>query len=328
MNWLTAQPVIGPVLTRLMRTRAWRAYEQLERVHWTRLAAAITFVSFVALFPLITVAAAVGAALLSKGQLHHLQDQFAQQIPGISDQLDLETLVTNAGAIGVVAGVLLLVTGAGWVGSLRECLRAVWEEEDAPENPVLLKLKDGAVLLGLGAVGLVAMGGSAFASSAVGAAADRLGLAEGGVGTVLLFLAGLAIAVLADFVLLAYLLTRLPRVQPDRHSLLVAGLIGAVGFELLKLLLSGYLQGVAGKSMYGAFGVPIALMLWINLMSKLLLYCAAWTATQDRPAAPGEAAPEAGTGEGEPAAEPRSPAAGDAEPQDPAPFRGLRTPRL
>jgi membrane protein len=73
----------------------------------------------------------------------------------------------------------------------------------------------------------------------------------------------------------------------------VAGLIGAVGFELLKVLLSGYLHGVAAKSMYGAFGTPVALLLWINFMAKLLLYCAAWTATPPqrgaRPQAPAEA---------------------------------------
>ena len=62
----------------------------------------------------------------------------------------------------------------------------------------------------------------------------------------------------------------------------MAALIGAVGFELLKLLLSSYLQGVAAKSMYGAFGVPVALLLWINFTSKLVLFCAAWTATQSK----------------------------------------------
>lgn len=43
------------------------------------------------------------------------------------------------------------------------------------------------------------------------------------------------------------------------------------------------MQGVAAKSMYGAFGVPIALLLWINFTSKLVLYCAAWTATGSVP---------------------------------------------
>ncbi|MGP3952404.1 YihY/virulence factor BrkB family protein [Streptomyces sp. 7N604] len=299
MEWLTRLPVIGPAVVRLMRTHAWRAYERLDSVNWTRLAAAITFISFIALFPLVTVGAAIGAALLSQEQLDDLKDKLAEQVPGISDQLDLDGLVANAGTVGLIAGALLLFTGMGWVGSLRECLRDVWLKEESPGNPVLLRAKDAVVLVGLGGVGLVAAGGSVFAATAVGWVADRIGLAEGSAGRVLLVIAGLAISVLADFLMLAYLLTRLPQVHPGRHSVVVAGLMGAIGFELLKALLSGYLQGVASRSVYGAFGVPIALMLWINFMAKLLLYCAAWTATQHsspEAAEEAEVSPEGGPG--------------------------------
>ncbi|WP_149828438.1 YihY/virulence factor BrkB family protein [Streptomyces tailanensis] len=270
MKWPTRLPVIG----KLMRTHAWRAYERLDAVHWARLAAAITFTSFVALFPLITVGAAIGAKLLSDEQLGKLQDKIAAQAPGLSDLLDLDSLVEHAGSVGLIAGALLLVIGINWVGALRGCLRAVWEKEQDPGNPFLLRLKDSAVLVGLGTVGLVAIGGSVFANSA----AAKAGI-EGGAGRALLFFTGLAIALAVDFLLLVYLLTRLPRVHPGRRAVVVAGLIGAVGFELLKWLLTGYLQGVAAKSMYGAFAVPVAVVLWINLIARLLLYCAAWTAT-------------------------------------------------
>ena len=73
--------------------------------------------------------------------------------------------------------------------------------------------------------------------------------------------------------------------------MIVAALIGAVGLELLKLLLSSYLQQVAGKSIYGAFGTPVALLLWFNFMAKLLLYCAAWTATPRHAHGPAAAEP-------------------------------------
>lgn len=280
MDWLKKLPVVGPFVARLMRTHAWRSYETLERVHWARLAAAVTFISFLSLFPLITVGAAIGAALLSQGQLDQLENGIEKQVPGISGQLDLDGLVANAGTVGVVAGALLLFTGIGWIGSMRECLRAVWEL-DAPEdgNPILLKVKDAVVLGGLGAVGLASLGASGFGSTAVGWTADQLGIPENGAGGVLLQAAALMVAVVADFLLLLYVLTLLPRVQPPRHRLLVAALIGAVGFELLKLLLGGYMKGVAAKSMYGAFGVPVALLLWINFTARLLLFCAAWTAT-------------------------------------------------
>ncbi|MEV6792514.1 YihY/virulence factor BrkB family protein [Streptomyces sp. NPDC051320] len=280
MDWLTKLPVIGPWAIRLMRTHAWRSYETLDRVHWTRLAAAITFVSFLAIFPLITVGAAIGAALLSTGQLHTVQHRIAEQVPGISNQLDLNALVANAGTVGVVAGALLIFTGIGWVGSTRDCLRAVWELDNADEgNPVLRKLKDGGILIGMGGAVVVSFGASAVGSTAIGWIADRIGLHDSGWGGALLQSAAFALAVLADFLVLLYVLTLLPGVEPPRRRLITAGLIGAFGFELLKLLLSGYLRGVASKSMYGAFGVPVALLLWISFTVKLLLYCAAWSAT-------------------------------------------------
>ncbi|WP_405647649.1 YihY/virulence factor BrkB family protein [Streptomyces sp. NBC_00019] len=282
MDWLKKLPVVGPLVARLMATHAWRSYERLDRVKWARLAAAMTFISFIALFPLLTVAAAVAAATLSKSQQEELQDKIADQVPGISDQLNIESLVANAGTIGLIAGAILLFTGIGWVGNMRECLRAVWELPDEEGNPLLRKAKDTGVLFGLGGALLITIAASTVGSAMVGWISDQIGIDREGWGAVLLRTAALLIAVLADFLLLLYVLTLLPGVQPARRRLLVAALIGAVGFELLKLLLSGYMQGVASKSMYGAFGVPIALLLWINFTSKLVLFCAAWTATQSK----------------------------------------------
>ncbi|MFD6277557.1 YihY/virulence factor BrkB family protein [Streptomyces sp. NPDC060209] len=290
MDWLKKLPVIGPLVARLMETHAWRSYETLERVHWARLAAAITFLSFLALFPLIAVGAAIGAALLSPQQLDKIEDKLADQVPGISDQLGIDNLVAHAGTVGVVAGALLLFTGIGWIGSMRDCLRAVWEKDDVDEgNPVVRKIKDAGLLIGLGGAVLVTLAVSTVASTAIGWTVDRLGIPENGVGGVLLQVAAVVVAVFADFLILLYLLTLLPGVEPPRRRLIVAGLVGAVGFELLKLLLGSYMRDVASKSMYGAFGVPIALLLWINFSAKLLLVCAAWTATPSS-AADGEGA--------------------------------------
>ncbi|MFE3944665.1 YihY/virulence factor BrkB family protein [Streptomyces sp. NPDC059118] len=282
MDWLRNLPVIGPIVARLMATHVWRSYETLERVHWARLAAAITFISFLALFPLIAVGAAIGAALLSTEQLHRIEEKLAEQVPGISDQLGIDNLVTHAGTVGLVAGALLLFTGIGWIGSMRDCLRAVWGLDDVSlGNPVLRKLKDVGLLFGLGGAALATFAVSSVGSVAVGRGAELLGISDRGAGGVVLRVAALVVAALGGFLLLLYLLTLLPGVEPPRRGLLVAGAIGAVCFELLKLLLGSYMQSVASKSMYGAFGVPVALLLWINFSARLLLFCAAWTATQN-----------------------------------------------
>ncbi|MGW0992824.1 YihY/virulence factor BrkB family protein [Streptomyces sp. NPDC002520] len=280
MDWLKKLPGIGPIVTWLTGTHAWQAYERLDQVKWTRLAAAMTFVSFIALFPLLTLAAAITAATLSPSRQKSVESGIADQFPGLADQLNVSSLVHNAGTVGAIAGAVLLFTGIGWVGQMRDCLRVVWELPDRDQNPILAKVKDAVVLVGLGGALLVTLAASTLASGAVGWLSRQLGLAEHGWGTLLLRLAAFAVAVFADFLVLLYVLTLLPGVEPPRRRLVVAALIGAVGFELLKLLLSGYIQGVATKSMYGAFGVPVALLLWINFTSKLVLYCAAWTATQ------------------------------------------------
>jgi membrane protein len=312
MDWLTRLPWIGPRIAAAMRTHAWRAYAHLRDVHWTRLAAAMTFTSFLALFPLLAVSAAIGAALLSQHQLDTMQRKISEQIPGISDQLDINGLVANAGTVGGIAGAALVLTGIGWVGSLRECLRAVWRKDDEERNLFVGKLMDSGVLLGLGVAVLISLGASAFATAAVNWTADRAGIGDKGPEPLLLTLVGYCIAVLADFLILTYLLTLLPGVEPPRRSVVLAAFIGAVGFEVLKVLISGYLQQVAGRSMYGAFGTPIALLLWFNLMAKLLLYCAAWTATPRH-------APEQDPGT-DPSPDPGT------DPPDPAPARALAAP--
>ncbi|MFV2119070.1 YhjD/YihY/BrkB family envelope integrity protein, partial [Streptomyces sp. Act-28] len=167
MDWLTKLPVIGPWATRLARTHLWRAYETLDRVHWTRLAAAITFISFLSLFPLVTLGAAVGAALLGDERSRTAQDKLGEQVPGISDQLDLGSLVDNAGTVGLLAGGALLLTGIGWVGSLRDCLRAVWGLDDTDDgNVVVRKGKDALLLLGLGGTALVSLAASTLGGAA------------------------------------------------------------------------------------------------------------------------------------------------------------------
>ncbi|WP_327254566.1 YhjD/YihY/BrkB family envelope integrity protein [Streptomyces sp. NBC_01244] len=302
MDWLTKLPLIGPLVSAVMRTHLWRSYQRLDRVHWSRLAAAITFISFLALFPLITVAAAIGAGLLTQDQLDRLQKNLAEQVPGISDQLDINALVANASTVGLIAAAVLLFTGIGWITSMRDCLRAVWEKDDEDEgNPFVRKGKDALVLVGLGGVGLASAAASIFGSSAVGKAGDWLGVPRDGAGGGLLRGGAFLVGVVAAFLLLLYVLTLLPGVEPPRRRLIEAALLGAAGFELLKLLLSGYMREVATKSMYGAFGVPIALLIWINLTAKLLLFCAAWTASRDDADGDGVEDPEPGR---EPAPEP------------------------
>ncbi|MYV98078.1 YihY/virulence factor BrkB family protein, partial [Streptomyces sp. SID3343] len=262
-------PVIGPT---------WRAYARYGDRQGNRLSAAVTFYGFLSLFPLITLAAAVVAAALDASQVRRMQNKISEQIPGIADKLDLDALVRNAGAVGVIGGVLLLMSGTGWVDATRSSIRAIWDVEQEPGNAVSRKVADVGVLCGLGLALALSVGASAFATVVIRRVSDSIGLEGQPVGRVLLQIAAFAVAVGASLVLFLYLLVGLPRLTMSRAVAVKGALIGAVGFEVLKLLVSGYIAGVAGKSAYGAFAVPVALLLWIYFVIRLLLFCAAWTA--------------------------------------------------
>ncbi|OKJ17255.1 YihY/virulence factor BrkB family protein [Kitasatospora sp. CB01950] len=285
MDFLARLPLIGPLLARVLRSRPYLVYRLFAEVQGNRLAGAVTFFGFLALFPLLTVALAIALATLSDSRVHHLQEQIAEQLPGLADSLDLNAMVANAGTVGLVSGALLLVSGLGWVDTMRGAVRTVWRLPDDAGNPVQVKLRDCAVLFGLGLVCLASLAASALATTLAHRLADRLGLDGGGARWLLSGL-GFLIAVCADLLLFWYLLGPFPRIRGQhRRALLQGALIGAVGFEVLKIALSSYLGSVAGRSVYGAFGVPVALLLWINFVARLLMYSAAWTALADPEAA-------------------------------------------
>ncbi|MCE7078658.1 YihY/virulence factor BrkB family protein [Streptomyces sp. ST2-7A] len=289
-------PVVGPLLAWLFRSRPWRVYEHMDARRWTRLAAAITFSSFLAFFPVLALGVAISSSVLDDEGMATVRDWVADQVPGISENLDLGGLIDNAGTIGLVALLFLLPTGAGWVEATRGCLRSLWDLGDPGESALLRRAKDVGVLAGLGGVVLLSLVASGLAVSVTRLPAQEA--IDGPVGRVLLQLVAHLVAVGITFVLMLYLLVWLPGVRPPRTDTIVACLIGAVGFELLKALLSGYLTGIATRSLYGAFGVPIALLVWMNLMAKLLVFCGAWTATAvtpgERPAADALAGDDAG----------------------------------
>lgn len=294
MEFLTGLPLVGPVFARLLRSRAYRTYAHFTAAKGNRLAGAVTFFGFLALFPLLTVALAIAIAALSDSRVHQLEKKIADQVPGLASSLDVPSLVANAATLGLVSGVLLLISGLGWVDTMRGSIRDVWQLPEERGNLLLRKAWDCVVLFGLGVVSLISLGASAVATALAKRLADWLQLDGSGPGGYLLSAVGFLIAVAAGVVLFAYLLAPFPRIAGQhRRDVLQGALIGAVGFELLKLLLASYLTSVAGKSIYGTFGVPVALLLWINFVSRLLMYCVSWTALADPVAARKRAADHA-----------------------------------
>ena len=259
-----------------------RAYQRYSADAGDRQAAAVTFFGFLSFFPLLALAAALLSYFLGDEAVGTVVDQVNSYAAGLADQLELrETLTSNsaAGTAGVLGLAGLLYSGLGWVDALREAVRTIWHHDVQGGNLVVKKAKDVVVLVGLGITVVLSVGVSAATGAFTGAALALVGLQETFVATAVAKVVGIALGLLASTVLFLYLYLRLPRVTAPFRRVLRGALLAAVLFEVLKRVGAVYIERTTGNPLYGAFAVVVGLLVWINLVSRLLLLCAAWTVT-------------------------------------------------
>lgn len=257
-----------------------RAYDRYRIHRGSRLAAAITYSAFLSLFPLLAVSVAIAAAALGDPGAKRLRDHVSANVPGIADKLPLDGVVNNAATIGLISGLLLVWSGLSWVNAARGGLRTIWAVEDMPGSFVTRKLVDLVALVGLGVTAVVSLAASAATSALADVILRHLGLADTTGARVFLWTLGTVVGLAASTVMFAYLLAGIPRLRIPRGVLLRTALVAAVLFEVTKGLVAAYLDRVAGKTLYGAFGVPIALLLWFDITFQALLFLSAWTAVR------------------------------------------------
>ena len=87
----------------------------------------------------------------------------------------------------------------------------------------------------------------------------------------------------------------LAAVHPPRRDLVSGAVIAAVGMGVLRLLGTSVVAGSAGRNaLLASFTVLITLLLWINLLARIMLLAAAWTADPPLPETEAGATPPAG----------------------------------
>ena len=259
-----------------------RAYQRYSADGGDRQAAAVTFFGFLSFFPLLALAASVLGYVLGDEAVGAVVREVNAYAPGLANQLGLHDLLTDnrkAGAAGLVGLAGLLYSGLGWVDALRQAIRTIWHHGVLKGNLFLNKLKDIVVLAGLGATVVVSVGVSAAAGAFTGFALDLVGLQNTGRAAVITSIVGVALGLVASTMLFLYLFWRLPKVTTSLRRVLRAAVLAAVLFEVLKQVGAFYIARTTSNPLYGTFAVIVGLLVWINLVSRLLLLCAAWTVT-------------------------------------------------
>jgi membrane protein len=272
-------------LRRPLLDHAIRAAERFRHDRGTQLAAAITVPGFLSFFPLIALTMSVAGfvAHYNSGAEADITRALEDFFPGLvgtgKGQINVADIADQRAATGTVGLIGLLLGGLGWVAAMRMTLRQLWHQEPLRRNVIVAKALDAAVLVGIGLAIAVSLVVTSVATAAVDVVIDHTPLTGGSVTEVLLRILAIALALVGDLLLYAFLFLRLPEPGGSRRDVFGGVVFGAIGFELLKSVGAIYIAHTTHNPLYASFAVVIGLLVWTNLVARLFLFAAAWAVT-------------------------------------------------
>lgn len=251
----------------------WRAVELYADLLGARLAAAIAYYGFFAVFALALVAYSIfGAILEDNDEVSAAAAEFLEEnLPFI----DPAQVAESSGTVGVVGLVILVFTGIGWVEAIRSSQRLMYGLNQQPGNLVVRRLVDLGVLI----VFFVLLGISVAAVDTLESLLRFLLRSTGSVG---LTMVSAALSVLVNAVLATLLLVAVPRLRLSRARLRPVVLLVAVGITLLNTVGRFYVVRTERNPAYTVVAGAVGLLLYLYLLNQLVLFGAALAATSHR----------------------------------------------
>ena len=260
------------------------AWQRMTVHNGGQFAGAITYFSFLALFPLLLLIISVAGFVLKAhpAALESLLDHITSNVPGdLGTTLrdSAEAAVRSRTSFGLVGLFGLLLAGLGWIANLRAAINAIWDERPRVRNIVMAKLADAVILVGLGIALVISFALTAAGTELSGKVLHLLGWTDTGGTHSAIGLLGVVLGFAGDFLIFWWLLVRLPLTPVPMLIAIKGALLASVGFEILKIVGTYTIASTAKSPTLGPFAGLLAVLVWIQLVARLLLFCAALTAT-------------------------------------------------
>jgi membrane protein len=278
----------GSIIARAVRwalaRRIARAYLLYSGSRGPMLADSVTYRTLFSLFAAVLLGFSLAALYLAGNPevFDALVSAASAAIPGLFDVIDLDKLPAPAGLTiaGIVSTVGLIGAAIGAIGSVRSAFRTIAGLTHDDAFFVWVLLRNLALAIGMGA-GLVAAAAATFlTTSGLSLVTGWLGLPsdEPAVGLVAWLLSVLIVLAL-DTVVVAGLFAALGGIKVRAATLWKGAILGGVGLTVLQQLSGLFVGGAGSNPLLGTFAALIALLLWLNLSSQVILIAAAYIIT-------------------------------------------------
>jgi membrane protein len=253
-----------------------RALIRYDKADAGRLSAALTYYAFFATFALVLLGFAIlGRILDHPAALTEVQRYLSDTFP----RLDVQALRNAGGTAGLVACVVLPLTGLFWMDTLRSATRAIWRLEEYPGNFFLRQIIDLGVVAGLGVLLSLSLT-VAFAAEWVltWLAGNTVGV-DATPARWMLPVAAFVLGIGVNTLLAMALLTAPPRLHLPLRRVIGPALVITIGLEILKTLGQALLNLTAANPAYQVVTGAVAMLLFLKVLNQLILFATALAAT-------------------------------------------------
>jgi membrane protein len=249
----------------------WSALVRFSDVLGGRLAAAISYYSFFAAFSLGVLAISIVSHILGNtaGAKSAVSQYLKTQLPWVA-----ENASQVGGSVTVVASLTLLISGIGWVESLRSSLRAVWLLDQHPGHWILRRVVDLGMLVLLG----VLLGLSLATTTAIDHLL-RAAVPDTGTGRTIVRLVAIVLEFMINMVLASALLTAVSRMRLSIRRLVTPAVVIAVGIQILNTVGRMVITRTASRPAYDVVANAVGLLVYLYVLNQIILFGASLAAT-------------------------------------------------
>jgi membrane protein len=276
--------IIAKIIARVLTFKVVRAFLLYSERRGPMLADSVTYRALFSIFAGVLLGFSF-AALWLAGNPAAFQSLIASVdavIPGLVGEgglIDPSDIQAPAGltVTGILATIGLVLAAIGAIGSMRMAMRSI---AATPNDDILfiwVILRNLALAIGIG----LALGASAvitfLATFGVSILADWFGMPQDSpLVAVLTGVIGVIVVFILDAAAIAVLFVVLAGVKPPARALWTGALLGAFGLTVLQQLSGLFVGGAGSNPLLASFASLIALLLWVNLSSQVILIATAY----------------------------------------------------